>query len=117
MDKIGGGHRPLPINNVGTITLNEPYHTSGSFAHYTHIPYTHENGEWHGNSALGYKKTKASVEGSVIRFSYVIGLGHQKNQKKEIKLTNLKAGSYTVKYQNPDGTLVDVGTIEITETN
>ena len=103
----------LDVKYVGKITLGRPYHTEGSFANFTHIPFINEGGKWHGNSAMGYKGTTAIATGSVINFTYQIGLGHKDKINKEIKVRKLDKGEYIVNYQNPDKTLIYVGTINI----
>lgn len=114
MGMIVGSSYALPIKNVGTVIFGTPYHTSRFFSDYTHIPFTNEGGEWHGNSAKGYHKTEATVEGSVIIFSYMIGfVGAKKLPPKEIVTKKLEAGNYHIKYKNPDGSLVDIGDITV----
>ncbi|PIR39120.1 MAG: hypothetical protein COV35_04460 [Alphaproteobacteria bacterium CG11_big_fil_rev_8_21_14_0_20_39_49] len=104
----------LDIKYVGNITLGEPYVVTGSFkSQYTHIPFTFTDGQWHENSAQGFHGTKSSVQGSVINFTCQKGLGYPKGLKKEIVLKNLSGGNYIVNYQNPDGSIVYVGTIKL----
>ena len=104
----------LDIKYVGKITLGEPYTVSSSFfGVYTHIPFSTEGGEWHGNSAMGFHGTESNVEGSVINFTSRIVFMPAKNVKKEIVLRNIASGSYIVNYKNPDGSIVYVGTVEL----
>ena len=82
-----------------------------------HIPITLDkdgNAYWHRESASFIQKFDVSRSGTQIRFSVVTALeSPRKPVEHEIVVEHLDSGTYSVVYEDPDGTLHPVGEVTI----
>lgn len=102
-------------SDMGGASLGSPYHRDGRI----HIPVTPDSDEYaflQGESATWIQRFDVSHTGTQIRFSVVTAMGEpRKPVKHEIVVENLDPGTYSVVYEDPDGTLHPVGEIAIQE--
>jgi hypothetical protein len=84
-----------------------------------HVPITLDkdgNAYWHQDSASFIQNFDVSRNGTQIRFSVVTALeSPRKPVEHEIVLEYLDFGTYSVGYEDPDGTLHPVGEVTIRE--
>ena len=99
---------------MGGASLGPPYHRDGRI----HIPVTlgQDGFAFRGESSTWIQKIDVSRTGTQIRFSVVTAVKEpRKPVKHEIVVENLDPETYSVVYEDPDGTLHSVGEFTIDE--
>jgi hypothetical protein len=100
---------PRPMSYVGRVILGSPRLDSDRIT----VPIKFEGGEWSRNSALVPCGIETAVADRSIFITVATALSAGDAWPSQITVPHLAAGSYSVIYRDPDGSLHEVGSIEV----
>ena len=101
--------QPRPLSYVGRVVLGAPQLDADRVT----VPITFEGGEWFRNSALVPSGVETTVADRSIFITVSSALPRGNARLSQLTLPHLGAGSYSVIYRDPDGSLHEIGSIEI----